>query len=122
VASLTLLSPVDTELSLAQHLELVPDLLNYPRIEVEEAEPAMMAQPVPHQSTDRKRVKVYELRNNDWFDRGTGFCAAAFVPVRHTPPSRRPQIRIVGKVPPQPQLYPLHVSRPRTDRAITSTG
>ncbi len=23
---------------------------------------------------DRKRVKVYELRNNDWFDRGTGFC------------------------------------------------
>lgn len=24
---------------------------------------------------DRKRVKVYELRENDWFDRGTGFCA-----------------------------------------------
>ncbi|KAK6008689.1 hypothetical protein QM012_000592 [Aureobasidium pullulans] len=24
---------------------------------------------------DRKRVKVYELKNNDWFDRGTGFCA-----------------------------------------------
>ncbi|KAK9558851.1 Platinum sensitivity protein [Aspergillus fumigatus] len=23
---------------------------------------------------DRKRVKVYELRDNDWFDRGTGFC------------------------------------------------
>ncbi|KAF2763504.1 DUF625-domain-containing protein [Pseudovirgaria hyperparasitica] len=23
---------------------------------------------------DRKRVKVYELKNNDWFDRGTGFC------------------------------------------------
>lgn len=22
----------------------------------------------------RKRVKVYELRENDWFDRGTGFC------------------------------------------------
>lgn len=22
----------------------------------------------------RKRVKVYELRDNDWFDRGTGFC------------------------------------------------
>ncbi|RKU45875.1 Platinum sensitivity protein [Coniochaeta pulveracea] len=42
----------------------------------------MMAQPVPHQSaTDKKRVKVYELQNNDWFDRGTGFCTAAFVPV-----------------------------------------
>ncbi|KAI1399093.1 DUF625-domain-containing protein [Hypoxylon fuscum] len=38
----------------------------------------MAAQPVPHPSTDRKRVKVYELRNNDWFDRGTGFCTAAF--------------------------------------------
>ena len=24
--------------------------------------------------TERKRVKVYELRENDWFDRGTGFC------------------------------------------------
>ncbi|CAG9936940.1 unnamed protein product [Clonostachys rosea f. rosea IK726] len=31
----------------------------------------MMAQPVPHQATDKKRVKVYELRDNDWFDRGT---------------------------------------------------
>ncbi|EFX03091.1 duf625 domain containing protein [Grosmannia clavigera kw1407] len=38
----------------------------------------MMAQPVPHQPIDRKRVKVYELRNNDWFDRGTGFCSAAY--------------------------------------------
>ena len=25
-------------------------------------------------ANDRKRVKVYELKNNDWFDRGTGFC------------------------------------------------
>ncbi|KAK0715846.1 component of IIS longevity pathway SMK-1-domain-containing protein [Lasiosphaeris hirsuta] len=39
----------------------------------------MMAQSVPHQTTDKKRVKVYELRNNDWFDRGTGFCTASFV-------------------------------------------
>ncbi|KAI1074930.1 DUF625-domain-containing protein [Whalleya microplaca] len=38
----------------------------------------MAAQPVPHPSTDKKRVKVYELRNNDWFDRGTGFCTVAF--------------------------------------------
>ncbi|XP_044724148.1 component of IIS longevity pathway SMK-1 domain-containing protein [Hirsutella rhossiliensis] len=37
-----------------------------------------MAQPVPHQATDKRRVKVYELRNNDWFDRGTGFCTATF--------------------------------------------
>ncbi|KAK1759458.1 putative suppressor of mek1 protein [Echria macrotheca] len=40
----------------------------------------MMAQAVPHQTTpDKKRVKVYELRNNDWFDRGTGFCTAGYV-------------------------------------------
>ena len=32
--------------------------------------------------SDRKRVKVYELRNNDWFDRGTGFCIALSVNVR----------------------------------------
>ncbi|KAI1344975.1 DUF625-domain-containing protein [Xylariaceae sp. FL0016] len=38
----------------------------------------MAAQSVPHPSTDKKRVKVYELRNNDWFDRGTGFCTASF--------------------------------------------
>ncbi|KAG5921330.1 hypothetical protein E4U53_003819, partial [Claviceps sorghi] len=38
-----------------------------------------MAQSVSHQATDRKRVKVYELRDNDWFDRGTGFCTATFV-------------------------------------------
>ncbi|KAL2813803.1 component of IIS longevity pathway SMK-1-domain-containing protein [Aspergillus cavernicola] len=24
--------------------------------------------------SDRRRVKVYELKENDWFDRGTGFC------------------------------------------------
>lgn len=41
----------------------------------------MMAQHVPHQAKEKRRVKVYELRNNDWFDRGTGFCSAAFTPV-----------------------------------------
>ncbi|KAE8161349.1 component of IIS longevity pathway SMK-1-domain-containing protein [Aspergillus tamarii] len=29
--------------------------------------------------SDRKRVKVYELRDNDWFDRGTGFCTGEFL-------------------------------------------
>ena len=38
-----------------------------------------MAQAVPNPPSDKKRVKVYELRNNDWFDRGTGFCTAAFI-------------------------------------------
>ncbi|OXV11773.1 hypothetical protein Egran_00466 [Elaphomyces granulatus] len=31
---------------------------------------------------DRKRVKVYELRENDWFDRGTGFCMGQVIDVR----------------------------------------
>ncbi|KAF1990966.1 DUF625-domain-containing protein [Aulographum hederae CBS 113979] len=35
-----------------------------------------MAAPPPN---DRKRVKVYELRSNDWFDRGTGFCTGNIV-------------------------------------------
>lgn len=29
----------------------------------------------------RKRVKVYELRDNDWFDRGTGFCTGTIMGV-----------------------------------------
>ncbi|KAF7560516.1 hypothetical protein G7046_g3632 [Stylonectria norvegica] len=68
------------ELSLQQHLELAPDLATYNILVAEEdPEPLMMAQPVPHHPTDKKRVKVYELRNNDWYDRGTGFCTATFV-------------------------------------------
>ncbi|KPI42987.1 uncharacterized protein AB675_2210 [Cyphellophora attinorum] len=31
-------------------------------------------QPQPGLAKDKKRVKVYELRDNDWYDRGTGFC------------------------------------------------
>ncbi|KAF1925684.1 DUF625-domain-containing protein [Didymella exigua CBS 183.55] len=37
-----------------------------------------MAQVAPP-AHDRKRVKVYELKNNDWFDRGTGFCRGVVV-------------------------------------------
>jgi protein phosphatase 4 regulatory subunit 3 len=32
-------------------------------------------------TNEKKRVKVYELRNNDWFDRGTGFCMGQLVSV-----------------------------------------
>lgn len=85
MAALTLLSYPDTELSLQQHLNIAPDLLaSYERIATEavDHESSMMAHPVPHQTTtDRRRVKVYELRENDWFDRGTGFCTANFVEV-----------------------------------------
>lgn len=33
----------------------------------------------------RKRVKVYELRDNDWFDRGTGFCTGTVMGVSSFP-------------------------------------
>lgn len=29
----------------------------------------------------RRRVKVYELKDNDWFDRGTGFCTGQILGV-----------------------------------------
>lgn len=39
-----------------------------------------MALQVPA-ANDRKRVKVYELKESDWFDRGTGFCTGQFINV-----------------------------------------
>ena len=39
-----------------------------------------MAMIVPP-SNEKKRVKVYELKNNDWFDRGTGFCTGRIINV-----------------------------------------
>ncbi len=41
----------------------------------------MMSLVVPP-SNEKKRVKVYELKNNDWFDRGTGFCTGRITNVR----------------------------------------
>ena len=35
----------------------------------------------PPLANDKKRVKVYELRDNDWFDRGTGFCTGQVINV-----------------------------------------
>ena len=30
-------------------------------------------------ANEKKRVKVYELKDNDWYDRGTGFCTGRVV-------------------------------------------
>lgn len=35
---------------------------------------------------ERKRVKVYELKNNDWYDRGTGFCIGQYFQSPDQPP------------------------------------
>ena len=43
----------------------------------------MMAHGVlPSPPTQPRRVKVYELKNNDWFDRGTGYCTGHLMDVR----------------------------------------
>ena len=78
--ALTIVTQSQAQLSLQQHLDIAPDILNCSEEELEgELQPLMMAQAVPNPPNDKKRVKVYELRNNDWFDRGTGFCTAAFI-------------------------------------------
>lgn len=43
-----------------------------------------MALAISNPPNDKKRVKVYELRNNDWFDRGTGFCMGQVLNVRYS--------------------------------------
>jgi len=38
-------------------------------------------------SHEKKRVKVYELKSNDWYDRGTGFCMGRSEDVRELVPA-----------------------------------
>ncbi|CAK7263116.1 Platinum sensitivity protein [Sporothrix epigloea] len=66
-------------LSLGQDQNILYGRLPSPDIEGQH-DISMMAQAVPHQMqpVNRKRVKVYELRNSDWFDRGTGFCSSTY--------------------------------------------
>ena len=45
---------------------------------------ATMALAQPSSPQERKRVKVYELKNNDWYDRGTGFCYGQVVNSPHS--------------------------------------
>lgn len=82
MAALTILQS-QAQLSLQQHLELSAGVFSYIGEQTVEGEPqpGSMAQAVPNPPTERKRVKVYELRNNDWFDRGTGFCSATIITV-----------------------------------------
>jgi hypothetical protein len=85
VAALIQSPLVDSELSLQQHIALAlgPHLVSTYAGSAPEGdlESWMMAQPVPHQlpGQQKKRVKVYELRDNDWFDRGTGFCSTTLI-------------------------------------------
>ncbi|KAK8105989.1 hypothetical protein PG999_009348 [Apiospora kogelbergensis] len=68
------------------------------------------AQPqVPHPSTDRKRVKVYELRNNDWFDRGTGFCTAGWHPIEDS--QREPRVIVESEDQPERVLLETRICK-----------
>ncbi|KAL5596813.1 hypothetical protein BROUX41_006503 [Berkeleyomyces rouxiae] len=51
-----------------------------------------MAQLMPQIAPEKKRVKVYVLQNNDWYDKGTGFCTASYIQTEDSPE-------------PQPQVY-----------------
>lgn len=112
LAALVLLSPAEPELSLSPHqLEVAPSPQPLPEDDdliqpddsgtvVPEAAPGpVMMAPLPHQATDKRRVKVYELRHNDWFDRGTGFCYGCFVSVCQHPGCLRLHMPLLPIVP-----------------------
>jgi hypothetical protein len=74
----------------------------------------------------RKRVKVYELRDNDWFDRGTGFCTGTVMGVSSFPfvsacaafvATATTRARAVSSVFP-----PLGIGNPSLTRATLITG
>lgn len=76
MASFTLISQSEP-LTLQPHQENFEDITQGQADLAGEPQPESMAQAVPNPPGERRRVKVYELRNNDWFDRGTGFCSAS---------------------------------------------
>jgi protein phosphatase-4 regulatory subunit 3 len=59
-------------------------------------------------ASERKRVKVYELKNNDWYDRGTGFCSGRLL----TGPTINPD---------NPEAHIVVVSEDEPERALLET-
>lgn len=68
--------------------------------------------PTAASGPERKRVKVYELKNNDWFDRGTGFCTGQLLNNANTIPGN-PDARIVviSEDEPHRTLLETHISK-----------
>ncbi|KAK1751103.1 hypothetical protein QBC47DRAFT_84133 [Echria macrotheca] len=60
-----------------------------------QAKSAISMSPEPDRTIGRMRVTVYELRNNDWFSRGVGFCTADVVTIEAG--SERREARITVK-------------------------
>lgn len=72
----------------------------------------MMPLSVPNPPTTPRRVKVYELRNNDWFDRGTGYCTGQLLNVRNSRPRRVSAVSairpiVASSIPPIPPIPPI---------------
>ncbi|KAK8194717.1 component of IIS longevity pathway SMK-1-domain-containing protein [Phyllosticta capitalensis] len=65
--------------------------------------------PAAQPAADRKRVKVYELKNGDWFDRGTGFCTSAMVNPCHS--QDEPRIYVQSEDDPQRVLLETKVTK-----------
>lgn len=71
--------------SISKLCDILPEIRSLSQEALEgELQPLMMAA-VPNPPNDKKRVKVYELRSNDWFDKGTGFCEAKLIWVCYLP-------------------------------------
>ena len=63
-------------------------------------------------SADRKRVKVYELKNNDWYDRGTGFCTGQVInSPTSTPENPDARILVVSEDDPNRTLLETRITK-----------
>jgi hypothetical protein len=83
----SVLTQTQAQLSLQQHLDISSEILDCVEDLEGELQPLRMAQaggPTHSPPNDKRRVKVYELRDGDWFDRGTGFCKAEYLVVSFT--------------------------------------
>jgi protein phosphatase 4 regulatory subunit 3 len=73
---------------------------------------AAMALSQPPNIHERKRVKVYELKNNDWYDRGTGFCSGTIVSSpTSTPENPDARIIVVSEDDPNRSLLETHITK-----------
>ncbi|KAK3676258.1 Platinum sensitivity protein [Recurvomyces mirabilis] len=61
------------------------------------------------QSGQSRRVKVYELKNNDWYDRGTGFCSGQVLQPNADNPDGR--IVVVSEDDPQRALLETRITK-----------
>lgn len=63
-------------------------------------------------ANDKKRVKVYELKNNDWYDRGTGFCVGSVFSAQNAAPELLDaRIQVTSEDEPSRVLLETHIAK-----------